>query len=252
MAKLWDKGYSVDAEIERFTVGEDHRLDRALVRADVLGSMAHAQMLAAVGILSAEERDRLLEGLRAVLADFEAGTFAIRPEQEDVHTAVEEVLTERLGDLGKKIHTGRSRNDQVLLDLRLWGKEQLHALAARAVALVRALAAFARAHEFVPMPGRTHTQVAMPSSLGLWAGAWAEALLDDLELVKATRQGRPCADGPVAAGVGRGVRLCAAAGPADGGRPAGVRPGPEQRPLLRQLAREGGTCDPGGVRRRNG
>jgi len=185
MAKLWDKGYSVDAEIERFTVGEDHRLDRALVRADVLGSMAHAQMLAAVGILSAEERDRLLEGLRAVLADFEAGTFTIRPEQEDVHTAVEEVLTERLGDLGKKIHTGRSRNDQVLLDLRLWGKEQLHALAARAVALVRALAAFARAHEFVPMPGRTHTQVAMPSSLGLWAGAWAEALLDDLELVKA-------------------------------------------------------------------
>ncbi|MEA3368255.1 MAG: argininosuccinate lyase, partial [Planctomycetota bacterium] len=185
MAKLWDKGYSVDAEIERFTVGEDHLLDRALVRADVLGSMAHATMLAAVGLLSAEERDQLLAGLRAVLADFEAGTFAIRPEQEDVHTAVEEVLTERLGDLGKKLHTGRSRNDQVLLDLRLWGKEQLHALAERAVALVRALAAFAREHEFVPMPGRTHTQVAMPSSLGLWAGAWAEAVLDDLELVKA-------------------------------------------------------------------
>jgi len=185
MAKLWDKGYSVDAEIERFTVGEDHWLDRALVRADVLGSMAHAQMLAAVGLLTGDERDKLLGGMRAVLADFEAGTFAIRPEQEDVHTAVEESLTQRLGDLGKKIHTGRSRNDQVLLDLRLWGKEQLHALAERAVALVRALAAFARAREFVPMPGRTHTQVAMPSSLGLWAGAWAEALLDDLELVKA-------------------------------------------------------------------
>ncbi|MFO8013724.1 MAG: argininosuccinate lyase [Phycisphaerae bacterium] len=185
MAKLWDKGYSVDAEVEGFTVGEDARLDRALVRADVLGSMAHATMLAAVGILTDGERDRLLGGLRAVLADFEAGTFTIRPEQEDVHTAVEEYLTERLGDLGKKIHTGRSRNDQVLLDLRLWGKEQLHALADRAVALVRALTAFAREHEFVPMPGRTHTQIAMPSSLGLWAGAWAEALLDDLELVKA-------------------------------------------------------------------
>jgi argininosuccinate lyase len=185
MAKLWDKGYSVDAEVERFTVGEDARLDRALVRADVLGSMAHATMLARIGVLTDGERDRLLGGLRAVLADFEAGTFAVRPEQEDVHTAVEEYLTERLGDLGKKIHTGRSRNDQVLLDLRLWGKGELHALADRAVALVRALAAFAREHEFVPMPGRTHTQIAMPSSLGLWAGAWAEALLDDLELLKA-------------------------------------------------------------------
>jgi argininosuccinate lyase len=185
MAKLWDKGYSVDAEVERFTVGEDARLDRALVRADVLGSMAHATMLASIGVLTDAERDGLLGGLRAVLADVDAGTFTIRPEQEDVHTAVEEYLTERLGDLGKKIHTGRSRNDQVLLDLRLWGKEQLHALADRAVGLVRALAAFARQHEFVPMPGRTHTQIAMPSSLGLWAGAWAEALLDDLELVRA-------------------------------------------------------------------
>ncbi len=185
MAKLWDKGYSVDAEVERFTVGEDARLDRALVRADVLGSMAHATMLASIGVLTDAERDELLGGLRAVLQDFEAGTFAIRPEQEDVHTAVEEYLTGRLGDLGKKIHTGRSRNDQVLLDLRLWGKGELHALVDRTVALVRALAAFARQHAFVPMPGRTHTQIAMPSSLGLWAGAWAEALLDDLELVKA-------------------------------------------------------------------
>ena len=185
MAKLWDKGYSVDAEVEHFTVGEDPRLDRALVRADVLGSMAHATMLSGVGILTDGERDELLAGLKAILADFEAAAFAIRPDQEDVHTAVEEALTKRLGDLGKKIHTGRSRNDQVLLDLRLWGKERLHGLAERAVALVRSLAAFARAHEFVPMPGRTHTQIAMPSSLGLWAGAWAEALLDDLELLKA-------------------------------------------------------------------
>ncbi|MGB2782209.1 MAG: lyase family protein, partial [Phycisphaerae bacterium] len=104
---------------------------------------------------------------------------------EDVHTAVEEYLTDRLGALGKKLHTGRSRNDQVLLDLRLWGKEQLHALVERVIALVRAIEAFAKKHEFVPMPGRTHMQVAMPSSLGLWAGAAAEALLDDLELAKA-------------------------------------------------------------------
>jgi len=185
MAKLWDKGYGIDPEIEQFTVGEDHLLDRALVRADCLGSAAHATMLAKVGILKATERNRLLKGLKALLKDFEAGTFAIKPEQEDVHTAVEERLTKKLGALGKKLHTGRSRNDQVLVDLRLWGKERLHLVAERIIALVRALAAFAKQHEFVPMPGRTHMQIAMPSSLGLWAGAWAEALLDDLELVKA-------------------------------------------------------------------
>jgi len=185
MAKLWDKGYGIDPEIEQFTVGEDHLLDRALVRADCLGSAAHATMLAKVGILKATERNRLLKGLKAVLKDFAAGRFAISPEQEDVHTAVEEYLTKKLGALGKKLHTGRSRNDQVLVDLRLWGKERLHVLAERIIALVRALAAFAKAHEFVPMPGRTHMQIAMPSSLGLWAGAWAEALLDCLELVKA-------------------------------------------------------------------
>jgi len=185
MAKLWEKGYELEPEIERFTVGEDYLLDRDLVRADVAGSAAHATMLAKVGLLAAKERDRLLGGLRSVLKDFAAGKFSITPSQEDVHTAVEEYLTDRLGDLGKKLHTGRSRNDQVLLDLRLWGKEQLHALVERTVALVRALEAFAEKHEFVPMPGRTHMQVAMPSSLGLWAGAAAEALLDDLELLKA-------------------------------------------------------------------
>ena len=185
MAKLWGKGYELEPEIERFTVGEDYLLDRDLVRADVVGSAAHATMLAKVGLLTAKERDRLLDGLRSVLKDFAAGKFSITPSEEDVHTAVEEYLTDRLGDLGKKLHTGRSRNDQVLLDLRLWGKEQLHALAERTLALVRALETFAKKHEFVPMPGRTHMQVAMPSSLGLWAGAAAEALLDDLELLKA-------------------------------------------------------------------
>jgi argininosuccinate lyase len=185
MAKLWDKGYGIDPQIEQFTVGEDYLLDRALVRADCLGSAAHATMLAAIGVLTAKERDRLLKGLRGVLEDSDAGRFAIRPDQEDVHTAVEELLTERLGDLGKKLHTGRSRNDQVLLDLRLYGKEKLHALAARLLAAARALLALAQKHEFTPMPGRTHMQIAMPSSVGLWAAAYAESLLDDLELLKA-------------------------------------------------------------------
>jgi argininosuccinate lyase len=185
MAKLWDKGYSIEPEIEQFTVGEDHLLDRALVRADIAGSAAHATMLARIGVLTAKERDRLVKGLRAILKDFQAGAFAIKPAQEDVHTAVEECLTERLGDLGKKLHTGRSRNDQVLLDLRLYGKDRLHALAERTILLVRALAAFAKKYEFMPMPGRTHMQIAMPSSLGLWAGAYAESLLDDIELLKA-------------------------------------------------------------------
>jgi argininosuccinate lyase len=185
MAKLWDKGYSIEPEIEQFTVGEDHVLDRALVRADIAGSAAHATMLARIGVLTVKERDRLLGGLRAILKDFEAGRFAITAQQEDVHTAVEERLTEQLGDLGKKLHTGRSRNDQVLLDLRLYGKERVQVLAERVILLARALAAFAKTYEFMPMPGRTHMQIAMPSSLGLWAGAYAESLLDDLELLKA-------------------------------------------------------------------
>ncbi|MBE3123337.1 MAG: argininosuccinate lyase [Planctomycetes bacterium] len=185
MAKLWDKGYAIDPEIERFTVGEDYLLDAALVRADCLGSAAHATMLARIGVLTAKERDRILAGLRAILKDADEGRFAVRPEQEDVHTAVEERLTADLGDLGKKLHTGRSRNDQVLVDLRLYGKERLHAVAERAIALVRALTALAREHALVPMPGRTHMQIAMPSSVGLWAGAYAESLLDDLELLKA-------------------------------------------------------------------
>jgi len=205
MAKLWDKGYVIEPEIERFTVGEDHLLDRDLVRADCLGSAAHATMLAAIGILTPAERDRLLAGLRAILADFAAGKFAISAQQEDVHTAVEERLTQVLGDLGKKLHTGRSRNDQVLLDLRLWGKERLQDLAERAIGLAGALAALARAHEFVPMPGRTHMQIAMPSSVGLWAGAWAESVLDDLVLVRAAHE--LCDQSPLGSGAAYGSAL---------------------------------------------
>jgi len=185
MPKLWEKGYRLDPETERFTVGEDYLLDADLIEADILGSIAHARMLQKIGILSAEEFRRLKEELVAVLRDAEAGRFAIRPADEDVHTAVENRLTDRLGPLGKKLHTARSRNDQVLVDLRLYMRERLLETSTGTVDLAEVLVRFAARHRLVPIPGRTHTQRAMPSSVGLWAGAFAEALLDDLTLLEA-------------------------------------------------------------------
>jgi argininosuccinate lyase len=183
MPKLWDKGYQLDREVERFTVGEDYRLDEVLVEADVLGSIAHARMLQAIGILSRGEFRRLKAELVRVLKDAAGGRFKIRRRDEDVHTAVENRLTKRLGRLGKKLHTARSRNDQVLLDLRLYMREEVLEVKAAAIDLAQVLVKFAHRHRGVPIPGRTHTQRAMPSSVGLWAGAFAESLLDDLALL---------------------------------------------------------------------
>jgi len=183
--KLWQKDYSLDDLIERFTVGNDFLLDRRLIRADCIGSIAHAKMLAKIGILTAREFEALKEELLAVLDLYVKGEFEISLSDEDVHTAIENHLTGKLGDLGKKIHTGRSRNDQVIVDTRLYSKERMLDLARGLVALCEALLAFAGKHEFVPMPGRTHTQIAMPSSLGLWAGAFLESLLDDLDFLDA-------------------------------------------------------------------
>jgi len=186
VAKLWDKGERpLDALIEKFTVGDDYLLDRALVRADVLGSVAHAKMLAKIAILTEDEFERVKQALKEVLALEKKGHFVIEPADEDVHTRIENHLTERLGDLGKKIHTARSRNDQVLVDLRLYTKEQLFDIEAALLALAASLLAFARKHTETPMPGRTHMQIAMPSSVGLWAAAHTEALLDDLVLLRA-------------------------------------------------------------------
>jgi len=183
MAKLWAKGYELDEEMEAFTVGKDYILDRELVEADVLGSIAHAKMLSEIGVLTPEEFRRLKEDLVEVLELHREGKFDIRREQEDVHTAVEEFLTERLGEVGKKLHTARSRNDQVLVDIRLYTRDRLLEVIGEVLKTAEGLLDFAEAHREVPMPGRTHTQRAMPSSVALWAGAFAEALLDDINLL---------------------------------------------------------------------
>ena len=183
MAKIWKKNYDLDALIERFTVGDDPVLDMALIEADVLGSIAHAKMLSEIGVLTQDEFDKLRSGLAEVLSLAEGGEFSIAVEQEDVHTALEEHLVEQLGEVGKKIHTGRSRNDQVATDVRLYARKRILEVAEAAVVLARRCLSFAETHRDVPIVGRTHTQRAMPSSVGLWASAFAEALIGDLELL---------------------------------------------------------------------
>ena len=185
MAKLWDKGYAVDQELEAFTTGDDYVLDRELVEADCAASIAHARMLASIGVLTPAEADALGAELAAIAADARAGTFTVEPADEDCHTAIENRLVARLGDLGKKVHTCRSRNDQVIAALRLYAREKLLGLFGDTLGLCGTLRAFAERHQGVPMIGRTHTQVAMPSSVGLWAAAWLESLLDDLRLLEA-------------------------------------------------------------------
>jgi argininosuccinate lyase len=185
MPKLWQKDYEVDKLIERFNVGDDYLLDRELIEADCLGSIAHARMLAKIGILTNAEADSLTAALAEIIGLAHAGKFEIKLEDEDVHTAVENFLTDKLDDLGKKIHTARSRNDQVIVDLRLYAKQRLLQVADAALAFAATLGDFADKHKDVPMVGRTHTQRAMPSSVGLWAGAWLEAMLDDLDFLRA-------------------------------------------------------------------
>jgi len=182
MAKLWEKTYSLNALMEAFTVGEDPVLDARLVNADCVASMAHAAMLRSIGILSPAEQEALHAELARIIAANRAGKFAITRSDEDVHTAIENHLVAAVGDAGKKLHTGRSRNDQVLAALRLWTRGFLFAFHGAGLALARRLLDFAEAHAKTPMPGRTHLQTAMPSSVGLWAAAFAEELLDDLSL----------------------------------------------------------------------
>ena len=184
-SKLWEKNVSATAEIERFTIGRDRELDIFLAESDVLGSMAHTTMLESIGLIQPDELPVLLAELRNILADIRAGRFEIEEGVEDVHSEVELLLTRRLGDIGKKIHSGRSRNDQVLLDLKLWTRRQLREVVELVSQLFNELQTQSERYRDVLMPGYTHLQVAMPSSFGLWFGAYAESLTDDVLFLQA-------------------------------------------------------------------
>ena len=183
--KLWEKNFEIDKDIERFTVGRDREMDLYLARYDVLGSMAHITMLESIGLLEAGELKQLLACLKDIYAQCERGEFVIEDGVEDVHSQVEMLLTRRLGDMGKKIHSGRSRNDQVLVDLKLFIRHELREVVNGVKALFDALIAKSEEHKDVLMPGYTHLQVAMPSSFGLWFGAHAESLADDMLFLQA-------------------------------------------------------------------
>ncbi len=185
MAKLWEKNFEVNAEIDRYTVGRDRELDLYLAQDDVLGSMAHITMLESIGLLKKEELKVLLAELKKIYRTALDKTFTIEDGVEDVHSQVELLLTQRLGDVGKKIHSGRSRNDQVLVDLKLFTRRQLRHIVEDVHALFTALQEQSERYKNVLMPGYTHLQVAMPSSFGLWFGAYAESLVDDLQVLQA-------------------------------------------------------------------
>ena len=200
--KLWEKNIDVNPEIERFTVGRDRELDLLLARYDVLGSLAHSTMLHSIGLLTSEELQELHAGLRDIYGIIEAGDFVIEEGVEDVHSQVELMLTRTLGDTGKKIHSGRSRNDQVLVDLKLFTRHELQGICNRVKELFHALIEQSEKHKNVLMPGYTHLQVAMPSSFGLWFGAYAESLTDDMLFLQAAY--RMCNRNPLGSAAGYG------------------------------------------------
>ena len=183
--KLWEKNYEVNAEIERFTVGKDREMDLYLAKYDVLGSMAHITMLTSIGLLDKEELPPLLRELRAIYQQAARGEFVIEDGVEDVHSQVELLLTRKLGDMGKKIHSGRSRNDQVLVDLKLFTRHELRQVVDAVKVLFDELQTKSEQLKDVLMPGYTHLQIAMPSSFGLWFGAYAESLADDMLFLQA-------------------------------------------------------------------
>lgn len=183
--KLWEKSVQVDKDIERYTIGRDREMDLYLAPFDVLGSMAHITMLETIGLLEKSELEVLLKEMKSIYKDACDGKFEIEEGIEDVHSQVELLLTRRLGDIGKKIHSGRSRNDQVLIDLKLYMRHEIKEVVAEAVKLFEMLQKQSEAYKNVLMPGYTHLQVAMPSSFGLWFGAYAESLVDDLQVLQA-------------------------------------------------------------------
>ena len=185
MKKLWDKGYDENQQVDSFTVGNDRELDLRLAKYDIQGSMAHIKMLESVGLLEKNELDVVLQALQEILETAENGTFVIEDGIEDVHSQVEFLLTEKLGPVGKKIHSGRSRNDQVLVDLKLFMREELQTIATKVRNLFDVLQDASERYKDILMPGYTHMQIAMPSSFGLWFGAYAESLVDDMQMIVA-------------------------------------------------------------------
>lgn len=184
-SKLWEKNFEINKEIERFTVGRDREMDMYLAKYDVLGSMAHITMLESIGLLEKDELDRLLAELKGIYATCESGEFVIEDGVEDVHSQVELMLTRSLGDMGKKIHSGRSRNDQVMVDLKLFIRNEIKEIVQLVKSLFDELLQKSEQYKGVLMPGYTHLQVAMPSSFGLWFGAYAESLADDMLFLQA-------------------------------------------------------------------
>ena len=185
MDNIWTKSVHMTDEIEKFTIGKDREMDMYLAKYDVLGSMAHITMLQSIDLITKDELDILLKELRCIYKDIEEGRFTIEEGVEDVHSQVELLLTQRLGDTGKKIHSGRSRNDQVLVDLKLFIRDQIREIAELVKILFDELIAQSNRYKDVLMPGYTHLQVAMPSSFGLWFGAYAESLVDDMQYLLA-------------------------------------------------------------------
>lgn len=183
--KLWDKGFSTDKKIDHFTVGNDRELDLLLAKYDVIASKAHAQMLGKIGLLTTEETSAVEKELDAIGVSIEEGSFTIEDSFEDMHSKIEYLLTEKLGDTGKKIHTARSRNDQVLVAMHLYLKNELTEIKEETKTLFNLLLSLAEQHKDVLLPGYTHLQIAMPSSFGLWFSAYAESLVDDLYFVEA-------------------------------------------------------------------
>ena len=200
--KLWEKSVQVDQEVDRFTVGKDREMDLYLAKYDVLGSMAHITLLESIGLIGHEELPILLAELRKIYALADRGEFVIEEGIEDVHSQVELMLTRALGDMGKKIHSGRSRNDQVLLDLKLFTRAQLQELTQLVKTLFDVLISQSNRYKEVLLPGYTHLQIAMPSSFGLWFGAYAESLADDMQLLQAAY--KICNRNPLGSAAGYG------------------------------------------------
>ncbi|MCE5206170.1 MAG: argininosuccinate lyase [Porphyromonadaceae bacterium] len=185
MAKIWDKGFDANKRVETFTVGNDRELDLRLAKHDILGSMAHIKMLVRIGLLGEDEEKALQTELQDILAGVEKGNFRLVDDAEDIHSQIEAMLTERLGEMGKKIHSGRSRNDQVLVDIKLFLKEEIQQIKKEVLSLFELLQSLSEKHKDILLPGYTHAQIAMPSSFGLWFGAYAETLVDDMQTLAA-------------------------------------------------------------------